>query len=176
VHERFTEGDIVTFVPGAELAETVRWRHIACARTKSDARPEWRKEGDMTLVHHNPDEAPAPLGGYSQALEIAPGARLLFISGQIPERPGEEMAADFRGQCEAVWNNIEALLAAAGMDIDDLVKVTTFLTDRDQVLENREVRRRYLGNASPAMTVVIAQTLDPRWLLEIEAIAARTAD
>jgi len=130
----------------------------------------------MSFVHHNPEGVPAPLGGYSQGLEVPPGARLLFISGQIPERPGEEMAADFRGQCEAVWNNIEALLAAAGMDIGDLVKVTTFLTDRDQVLENREVRRRHLGDASPAMTVVVARTLDPRWLLEIEAIAARPPD
>lgn len=151
-------------------------RRVACERAKSDARPQCRKEGAMSFVRHNPDDVPAPLGGYSQALEVSPGARLLFISGQIPERPDEEMAADFRGQCEAVWNNIEALLAAAGMDIDDLVKVTTFLTDQDQVLENREVRRRRLGNASPAMTVVIARTLDPRWLLEIEAIAARPPD
>ncbi len=128
----------------------------------------------MSFVRHNPDGVPAPVGGYSQALEVTPGARLLFISGQIPERPGEEMPVDFRGQCEAVWRNIKTLLAAAGMEIGDLVKVTTFLTDRDQIIENREVRRRHLGSASPAMTVVIAQTLDPRWLLEIEAIAART--
>jgi 2-iminobutanoate/2-iminopropanoate deaminase len=129
----------------------------------------------MTFIHHSPDTVPAPVGGYSQALEVAPGSRLLFISGQIPERPSQEIPANFREQCEAVWDNIEALLAAAGMTIDDLVKVTTFLTARDQVLVNREIRQRRLGNASPAMTVVVAQTLDSRWLLEIEAIAARAA-
>jgi 2-iminobutanoate/2-iminopropanoate deaminase len=138
--------------------------------------PSIGDEVTMSFTHHNPDDVPPPLGGYSQALELPPGARLLIISGQIPERPGQEMAIDFRGQCEAVWDNIEANLAAAGMEIGDLVKVTTYLTSREQVVENREVRQRRLGNASPALTVVIAQTLDPRWLLEIEAIAARVVD
>lgn len=126
----------------------------------------------MPVVRHNPKDGPPPLGGYSQSLELPPGARLLFISGQIPERPGQEIPADFRGQCEAVWDNIEANLTAAGMSIGDLVKVTTYLTDREQVVINREVRQRRLKNINPALTVIIAQTLDPRWLLETEAIAA----
>lgn len=127
----------------------------------------------MPFARHNPDAVPPPLGGYSQSLELPPGARLLFISGQIPERPGGEIPLGFLQQCEAVWDNIEANLAAAGMAIGDLVKVTTYLTSRDQVTINREVRQRRLGSAAPALTVVIAETLDTRWLLEIEAIAAR---
>lgn len=127
----------------------------------------------MPVIQHNPESVPAPVGGYSQAIELPPGARLLFISGQIPERPGQALAPDFRTQCEAVWENIEAALAAAGMDVRDLVKVTTFLTDRAQIVENREVRQRHLGSARPAMSVIVVETLDSRWLLETEAIAAR---
>jgi 2-iminobutanoate/2-iminopropanoate deaminase len=130
----------------------------------------------MPFTRHNPDTVPPPLGGYSQSLELPPGARLLFISGQIPERHGEGVPVGFLQQCEAVWDNIEANLAAAGMEISDLVKVTTYLTSRDQVTVNREVRQRRLGQTTPALTVVIAETLDPRWLLEIEAIAARAPD
>lgn len=135
--------------------------------------PRWEGMRNVAFTRHNPDSVPAPVGGYSQAVELPPGARILFISGQIPERPGEDLAADFRSQCEAAWQNIEAVLAAAGMDVGDLVKVTTFLTSEEQVVENRQVRQRHLGDASPAMSVVIVRTLDPRWLLEIEAIAAR---
>ncbi len=127
------------------------------------------------MTRHNPDTVPAAIAGYSQGIELEPGARLFFISGQIPERPGEALPTDFRGQCEAVWHNIVAMLEAAEMTVDDLVKVTTYLTNRDYVQENREVRQRFLGGASPAMTVVIAQTVDERWLLETEAIAAKPA-
>lgn len=129
----------------------------------------------MAVTRHDPETVPAAIAGYSQGIELAPGARLLFISGQIPERPGQVLPADFRGQCEAVWENIVAMLDAAGMDVGDLVKVTTFLASREYIQENREVRNRFLGSARPAMTLVIAQTVDARWLLETEAIAARPA-
>ena len=58
------------------------------------------------------------------------------------------------------------------MAADDLVKVKTFLTRADQAEANARVRGRVLGDARSALTVVVMQTLDPRWLLEIEAIAA----
>lgn len=125
------------------------------------------------VTRHDPETVPAAIAGYSQGVELAPGARLLFISGQIPERPGQELPLDFRGQCEAVWQNIIAMLEDASMTVDDLIKVTTYLTSREYVQENREVRQRFLGDVRPAMTVVIAQTVDVRWLLETEAIAAR---
>lgn len=53
-----------------------------------------------------------------------------------------------------------------------LVHVRTFLTSRDLADENGQIRRRRLGAVRPALTVVVAGTLDPRWLLEIEAVAA----
>ena len=125
------------------------------------------------LTRHDPDTVPTAIAGYTQGMELAPGARLYFISGQIPERPGQELPLDFRGQCEAVWQSIIAMLEDAEMTVENLVKVTTFLTSREYVQENREVRQHYLGDTQPAMTVVIAQTVDVRWLLETEAIAVR---
>ncbi len=61
---------------------------------------------------------------------------------------------------------------AADMSLDNLVKVTTYLTDRAYADENGRIRRDILGERRPAMTVVVAQTLEEPWLLEIEAIAA----
>jgi len=129
----------------------------------------------MPHISHNPPQVAPPVGGYSHGLEVKPGVRLLFISGEIPEGPDGQVPPHFREQCEAIWQNIFAVLHSAGMTVDNLVKVTTFLTDRSQVDANGEIRRQYLGEAKPALTVIIAQTLYPEWLLEIEAIAAADA-
>jgi 2-iminobutanoate/2-iminopropanoate deaminase len=126
----------------------------------------------MTFIPHNPENVSAPLGGYSHGLEVRNPAGFLFISGQIPELPGGQVPESFSDQCEAVWSNIETILASAGMSISNLVKVTTFLTDKIQVATNGEIRRRHLGEHKPALTVIIAETLESHWLLEIEAIAA----
>jgi 2-iminobutanoate/2-iminopropanoate deaminase len=126
----------------------------------------------VTRRTHDPASVPAAVGNYTQGLELSPGARLLFISGQIPVRADGTVPADFEGQCHAVWDNLLAVLASAGMGPEHLVKVTTFLTGREQTEINGRVRRERLGDARPALTVVIVQTFVPEWLLEIEAVAA----
>lgn len=124
------------------------------------------------MKQHNPGTISAPAGGYSHAVEVGPGARWLYISGTIPERPDGTVPQGFAAQCNAIWDNLEAILAAAGMTVANLVKVTTYLTDRAQAAENREIRTRRLQGARPALTVIVLQTLDAEWLLEIDAVAA----
>ena len=82
------------------------------------------------------------------------------------------MPAGFEAQCELAWRNLLEVLRSAGMGAKNLVKVTTFLTHPDQTETNSRVRRDALGDARPALTVVVVQTLESRWLLEIEAVAA----
>lgn len=124
------------------------------------------------IVTHNPPSVHAPAGGYSMGLELSQHRRLLFISGQVPATSDGSVAEGFEAQCEQAWQNVIAVLAAAGLGVTHLVKVTTFLTDLDQVVANRAVRRKMLGGHEPALTVMIAETVDSKWLLEIEAIAA----
>ena len=125
---------------------------------------------------HNPGSIAPPIGGYSHGVETGPGQRLLFVSGQIPVRSDGSMPDNFEGQCAAAWSNVLAVLASAGLGPRDLVKVTTWLTDRSQGDANGRIRRAHLGDARPALTVVVAQTLESPWLLEIEAIAATRSD
>ena len=80
------------------------------------------------------DGSPPVEGAYPQAVEVTGPARWLYLSGQIPVAPDGSLAADFTGQCEQVWDNIETQLTAAGMTLDNLVKVTTFLSDRRYAL------------------------------------------
>lgn len=118
------------------------------------------------------DGSPPVEGSYPQAVEVTGPGRWLYLSGQIPVAPDGSLAAGFTGQCEQVWDNIETQLAAAGMTLDNLVKVTTFLSDRRHALENREVRMRRLAGRQPALTVIVTGIFDEAWLVEIEAVAA----
>ncbi|MBR1127991.1 RidA family protein [Bradyrhizobium iriomotense] len=124
------------------------------------------------IVSHNPATVHGPAGGYSMGLEVKEHRRLLFISGQVPENSDGTVPDGFEAQCEQAWRNVKNVLAAAGLGVEHLVKVTTFLTDRNQVVPNRTIRRAVLGEHQPALTVVIVETVDSKWLLEIEAIAA----
>lgn len=120
----------------------------------------------------NAADAVQSVGGYPQALEVAGANRLLFVSGQIPVTVDNSVPETFKEQARLAWSNLEAQLRAAGMSLDNLVKVTTFLASRADSLENREVRREVLGDRQVALTVIITGIFDPAWLIEIEAIAA----
>lgn len=120
----------------------------------------------------NPEAVPAPIGGYAQTLEVRPGLRWVQISGQIPEAVDATIPDDFEQQCHLVWDHVEQCLRAAGMRLQHLVHVRTYLTNREYALVNSRVRQHRLQGVTPALTVVVAQTLDPRWLLEVEAVAA----
>lgn len=119
----------------------------------------------------NAAEAPKAAGGYSQAVEVCNADRILFVSGQIPVSAAGEVPEAFIDQARLVWRNIEAQLKAADMSLDNLAKVTIFLSDRSFAEENRAVRNEILGNRAPALSVIITGIFDSAWLLEIEAIA-----
>jgi 2-iminobutanoate/2-iminopropanoate deaminase len=116
-------------------------------------------------------DAPSASGGYAQALEVS-ATRWLYISGQVPVDVAGVVPASFEGQCRQVWANLEAQLRAGDMGLDNLVKVTTFLSDRAFAATNSAIRREVLGERKVALTVLIAGIYDPAWLLEIEAVAA----
>jgi Endoribonuclease L-PSP len=70
---------------------------------------------------YNPPNVAAPLGPYSHAVEAPPNARWLYIAGQIGNAPDGSMVADVEGQAEQCWKNIEAILAAADVGVENLV-------------------------------------------------------
>jgi 2-iminobutanoate/2-iminopropanoate deaminase len=126
----------------------------------------------MELRHFNAPTVQAPKGGYAGLCEVTGAQRLAFVSGQIPADIDGKVPSDFLSQARLAWANVEAQLKEAGMTLDNLVKVTTFLSDRQYNLQNRAVRQEVLGDRTPALTVIITGIFDSAWLLEIEAIAA----
>ena len=130
-------------------------------------------ETTMNQTPVNAASAPQPAGGYAQAALVSDAEEWLFVSGQIPENAEGWIPESFEEQAALAWDNVKAQLSAAGMTTKDLVKVTTFLSSREFNLQNRQARTRALGDNAPALTVIIAGIFDERWLLEIEAVAAR---
>ncbi len=109
---------------------------------------------------------------YSQALEVTGAQRLLFISGQVPADEHDHVPPDYPSQYRLAWANIEKRLQSAGMTLDNLVKVTIYVSDRKYLKEGQGIRQQILGERTPALTIIITGIYDPAWLLEIEAIAA----
>ena len=119
----------------------------------------------------NAPDAPASAGTYSQAIEVRNATRTLYVSGQIPVALDGSVPEDFTSQARLAWTNVVAQLHAAGMTLDNLVKVTIFLSDRRYIPEYRQVRGEFLSERRPALTCIITGIFDTAWLLEIEAIA-----
>jgi enamine deaminase RidA (YjgF/YER057c/UK114 family) len=123
--------------------------------------------------HHNPSTVAPPFSSYSHGVEAPASARWLHISGQIGVKPDGTLADGAEAQMEQAWRNIFAILEAAGMTRQDLVKTTVFLTVHADTALARRVRERMLAGATPASTLIyVAGLARPDFLIEIEAIAA----
>ncbi|EHK56200.1 RidA family protein [Allomesorhizobium alhagi] len=126
----------------------------------------------MKMKPINAPDAPQPLGGYVQAMEVTGATRTLYISGQIPQAADGSVPERFEDQARLVWENVIAQLHAADMTLDNLVKVTIFLSDRKYTADYRKVRQEVLQGRQIGLTTIITGIFDEKWLLEIEAIAA----
>jgi 2-iminobutanoate/2-iminopropanoate deaminase len=120
------------------------------------------------------DKAPKPVGPYSQA--IASQGELFFLAGQIALNPdtGEIVGeADVVTQTEQVMTNIEAVLTAAGLGWNNVVKTGVFLSDLKNFTAMNEVYGRYFDDQPPARACVEVSRLPKDVLVEIECIAVR---
>lgn len=116
------------------------------------------------------DQAPAAIGPYSQAVKCG---NMLFCSGQIPLDPatGEVVAGDITVQAERVMDNIAAVLSAAGIGFDDVIKSTIYLIDMGDFAAVNEVYGRCFPSHKPARSTVAVKSLPRAVMLEIEVIA-----
>lgn len=128
------------------------------------------------IVRRNPPTMAAPGGPFSHTVLVPEGMRLLYISGQVGTLPDGTAPDGIEAQAEATWANVKACLADAGMSAADLVKITTFLVRAEDVAAAGKARAANLGDARPASsTVIVSALVNPRLLIEIEAVAATKA-
>ena len=126
------------------------------------------------FTHHKPATVAPPSSKFCHAVGVEGAGRWLHLSGQVGCTQAGEVAGDATAQMEQCWKNIENILADAGMDRTNLVKVTAYITDAALVGTYREVRDRILDGYECASTLVAVSALgNPAWVVEIEAVAAQ---
>jgi 2-iminobutanoate/2-iminopropanoate deaminase len=123
----------------------------------------------MREVISAPD-APKAMGAYSPAIKAG---NLLFISGQIPIDPanGALIDGDIAAQAEQVMRNVGALLRAAGIGFDHVVRTTVFLADMNDFAAMNEVYSRHIVAPAPARATVQVARLPRDVKIEVDAIA-----
>ncbi|MBR6639368.1 MAG: RidA family protein [Muribaculaceae bacterium] len=115
--------------------------------------------------------APGAIGPYSQAIDTG---SFVFISGQIPVNPATgEVPEGIKAQAAQSIANIKAILAEAGLSIDNVVKTTVFLADMALFGEMNEVYAQEFTAPFPARSAVAVRELPKQVLVEIEVIAVR---
>lgn len=120
------------------------------------------------------DRLPAPGGAsYSDGVAVDAGAvRLVYVAGQTPrERDGRPVPGDLAGQTERCFEQIEALLGRYGASLQDVVQITSYLTDLSHYSEFADVRGRVFGDSPPASAAVGVAELLGGALVEIVAVA-----
>jgi 2-iminobutanoate/2-iminopropanoate deaminase len=123
----------------------------------------------MRQVVSAPD-APKAMGAYSPAIKAG---NLLFISGQIPVDPstGNLIQGDIAAQAEQVMRNLTALLRAADVGFDHVVRTTVYLADMNDFAGMNEVYSRYIVDPPPARATVQVARLPRDVKIEVDAIA-----
>ncbi|MBN1197343.1 MAG: RidA family protein [Candidatus Aminicenantes bacterium] len=118
------------------------------------------------------DNAPAAIGPYSQAIEVA---GTLYISGQVPVDPetGKIVEGGIEAQTERVLKNIGAILEAAGLEFEHVVKSTVLLDDIGNFSQMNEVYKSFYKENSPARAAFQVAALPLGAMIEIETIAVR---
>ncbi|MDE5719187.1 MAG: Rid family detoxifying hydrolase [Paramuribaculum sp.] len=115
--------------------------------------------------------APAAIGPYSQAIDLG---NMVFISGQIPVNPANgEIPEGIKAQTAQSIANIKAILAEAGLTIDNVVKTTVFLANMADFTAMNEVYAEAFTAPFPARSAVAVRELPKQVLVEIETIAVR---
>lgn len=126
----------------------------------------------MELIPRNPTEGVYPATeDYVHAVEVRGAQRLLFISGTMGLDPSGRPGETLEDQLVLIWDNLHAILASAGMTVDNIVRLTSYLRDASYAEANAAARVAALGGRVVPTTAIVAQTLSDDWLVEIEAIA-----
>ena len=139
---------------------------VAATVAPQDANPR------SNIQRMNPPTLSKP-NGYTHVV-IAKGSRMIFIAGQTSSDKNGNVVGkgDFRAQARQVFENLKSALTAAGASFNDVVKLNYYIIDMGNAATLREVRSIYVGNVSPAATLVqVGKLARDEYMLEVEAVA-----
>lgn len=116
--------------------------------------------------------APSPAGHYSQAVEFND---LIFVSGQLPVNPetNEKVSGTIDDQAHQALKNVKAILEAAGSNLQNVIKVTVYISDIALWDKVNKIYATYFGDHKPARAIVPTRELHNDFKIEIEVVAKK---
>jgi len=124
----------------------------------------------------NPQSIRAPFARYSHGVEVPAGAKLVFCSGQLGALPDGTIPEGAEAQAEQCFRNIAAILAEAGLQLSDIVRINAYVTGREHMAGYMAARDRVVGTPPPASTLMIVSGFTrPEFVVEVEVVAAGKA-
>lgn len=124
--------------------------------------------------HFNPSDSFPPQALYSHGVEVPPGARLLYVAGQVGMDQEGKTPEDFESEADNAFANVVRVLAGAGMEPTDIIKINTYMTRPEDIATVSKVRNKHFGDHAPAATLIyVAGLAAPMWHIEVEAVAAK---
>jgi 2-iminobutanoate/2-iminopropanoate deaminase len=127
----------------------------------------------MQTVPRNPASGIYPATpDYIHALEVRQPNRILYVAGTMGLDAQGVPGVTLEAQLELIWSNIRTILASAEMTVRNIVRITSYLRDPAYAEANQAARIAALDGHVVPTTALVAQTLSPDWLVEIEVIAA----
>ncbi len=124
----------------------------------------------------NPVSIHPPFALYAHGISVPATAQTIFCSGQLGVRRDGTVPPDVEAQATLCFEGIAAILAEAGMGLNDLVRLNAYVTGREHLAGYMEVRDRFVSSPPPASTLMIVSGFArPEFLVEVEAIAAKLA-
>jgi 2-iminobutanoate/2-iminopropanoate deaminase len=127
----------------------------------------------MELRPHSPAGIRPPFGRYHHAIEVRDASRLVFLSGQLGIAPDGRAPETVAAQTAQAFANIDACLAATGLERRHVVRLTVFLTEAEYRQDYMRVRDAWVAEPPPASTLIVVKALAlPGLHVEIEAVAA----
>lgn len=127
-------------------------------------------------IYLDPSDVHAPVGPYAHTAVVPAGTELVFVAGQVGMRADGTVPAAFAAQAELAFDNLRKCLAAHGLGVDAVVKLSVFLLPGQDFAALRGARERCFGAHRPASTTVYVPALaSPALLVEVEAVAAKPA-
>lgn len=122
----------------------------------------------------NPSSVRKPFGAYNHGLLVPPGASLLVTSGQLGIGTDEKIPPDITSQAELCFKAIGAILEEAGMTYADVIRISGFVTSREDFPAYMAVRDRFTLDPKPVSTlIVIGGFTRAEFLVEVEVTAAK---
>jgi 2-iminobutanoate/2-iminopropanoate deaminase len=122
----------------------------------------------------NPDTIPPPFAKYAHGIELDPGARIVFCSGQLGIGRDGNIPEDVEAQARLCFQAIAAILGEASMSLAHLVRINAYVSSAQYLGGYMKVRDEFVSNPPPASTLMVVQGFArPEFKIEIEAVAAR---